>query len=58
MSDRRPETQDVGAVLVHADDCPGAQLVERESAHKRLLICSGCSALVSLPRVARWREDG
>lgn len=40
----------------HLDDCPGAEVVEHETARRTLLVCRGCRAVAYRPRVSRWSE--
>ncbi|WP_256842559.1 hypothetical protein [Ornithinimicrobium cryptoxanthini] len=44
------------AELVHAEGCPGARIVRRETPRRHLLVCSGCSALVAVPKRTEWAE--
>lgn len=40
----------------HEQDCPGAEVVEHETARRTLLVCRGCRATAYRPRVTRWSE--
>lgn len=50
-----PEPVEAGHVE-HAPDCPGGRVREHETAHRLLLVCAGCGAHASRPRVSRWRQ--
>lgn len=54
MTDTRPPT----AELDHAEGCPGAAVVERQTPRRRIVTCRSCGSSVSLARVNRWLDAG
>lgn len=38
----------------HRPDCPGAEMVRRQSGHRDLIICRGCGALTGTRRRRDW----